>query len=68
MATALPLPERLPIEAEQWEQFPPAAQALIVQLWSMIQAQKKRLEALEARVGQQSHNSDRPPSSAPLWE
>ena len=33
MTTSLPLPERLPLDPALWEQFPPAAQALILQLY-----------------------------------
>jgi transposase len=50
--TALPLPPEI------WAETPPAAQALIV-------AQQERIRDLEARLGQTSANSSRPPSSDP---
>src|SRR5215204_1116091 len=50
--TALPLPP------EMWAATPCAAQALIV-------AQRERIRELEARLGQDSSNSSRPPSSDP---
>ena len=51
--TALPLPPEI------WAATPAAAQALIVAL-------QERVRELEARLGQNSSNSSRPPSSDPL--
>jgi transposase len=53
------------VPADLWDQFPSAAQAVIVHLCEVIQAQQTRLAELEARLGQHSQNSDRPPSSDP---
>src|SRR5205814_9882287 len=50
--TALPLPPEI------WAATPCAAQALIL-------AQRERIRDLEARLGQTSANSSRPPSSDP---
>src|SRR3954454_24340210 len=48
----------LPLPPETWAATPTAAQALIV-------AQRERIRDLEARLGQTSANSSRPPSSDP---
>src|SRR6476469_5427702 len=59
-----------PIPSELWDCIPPAAQAA---LRAVLAGQQRRIEALEARVrelearlGQDSSNSSRPPSSDPL--
>jgi hypothetical protein len=36
MVSSLPLPAGLAVEVEQWEQFSPAAQAVIVQFQGVI--------------------------------
>ena len=48
----------LPLPPEIWAATPCAAQALIL-------AQRERIRDLEARLGQHSGNSSRPPSSDP---
>jgi transposase len=48
----------LPLPPDIWAATPCAAQALIV-------AQRERIRELEARLGQTSANSSRPPSSDP---
>ncbi len=48
------------VPVEVWTTFPPAAQAVIVAL-------EARVRALEARLGQDSANSSRPPSNDPAW-
>jgi transposase len=57
------------IPAELWGQIPPAAQAailLLVQQYDQrLQALQKRVGELEQRLGQNSTNSSRPPSSDP---
>ena len=62
------------VPAEVWATFPATAQALIVALAQQAQEQVRRVAALEARVrdlearlGQDSSNSSRPPSSDPPW-
>jgi transposase len=58
-----------PIPAELWDQIPPAAQAailvLVKQYEQRLQALQKRVDDLEQRLGQNSTNSSRPPSSDP---
>jgi transposase len=49
-----------PIPNELWNQVPPAAQAAIL---AVIQSLERRIAALEARLGQDSSNSSKPPSS-----
>ena len=61
MAAALPLPAGLPLDATSWEQTP----LVMRQLLAVIQQQQARIAALEARVSQNSSNSDRPPSCDP---
>jgi transposase len=56
-----------PLPKELWDQIPPAAQAA---LWMLIESYERRIAALEvevaelkARLGQNSQNSSRPPST-----
>jgi transposase len=65
--TSLPLPAGLPLDAFSWEQTLLVVRQLIVQLLAVIQQQAGRIAALEARLAQNSRNSDRPPSSDPLY-
>ena len=65
MATALPPPAGLAVDAASWEQTPLVVRQWVVQLLAVIQQQHARIAALEARVSQNSRNSDRPPSSDP---
>ena len=51
-----------PIPRELWDKIPPDAQAAIL---ALVQAFERRIAALEARLGQDSSNSSRPPSSDP---
>ena len=51
-----------PIPRELWEEVPPDAQAAIL---ALVRAFERRIAALEARLGQDSSNSSRPPSSDP---
>lgn len=53
-----PLPENLGIPAADWQQTPWSVRLLVLTLL-------KRLEALEARLHQDSSNSSRPPSTDP---
>lgn len=53
----------LPIPPELWAKVPADAQAAIL---AVVQALEGRIAALEARLGQDSSNSSRPPSSDPL--
>ena len=54
-----PLPEGLGISTEEWHQTPLSVRLVVLTLL-------KRLEALEARVQQDSSNSSRPPSADSL--
>ena len=51
------------VPAAVWATFPPAAQAVIVALAQQVAALSARVRDLEARLGQNSSNSSRPPSS-----
>jgi transposase len=62
------LPKDLPISEEDWKQTPLAVRALILQQRESIQQLTKRVEELEARLGQNSQNSSRPPSTDPPYE
>lgn len=52
------LPVSLPIAEADWNNTPPAVQALILALWA-------ELAPLREQVGKNSRNSSRPPSSDP---
>jgi transposase len=67
VATSLPLPAGLALDAASWEQTPLVVRQLVVQLLAVIQQQAARLAALEVRVSQNSSNSDRSPSSDPPY-
>lgn len=52
------LPASLPITETEWNNTPPAVQALVLALWTEV-------SALREQVGRNSQNSSRPPSSDP---
>src|SRR5260370_7536396 len=56
-----------PLPVELWEQIPPALQAAILDLVQgyeqRIQALQRQVVDLQERLGQNSSNSSRPPSS-----
>jgi transposase len=52
-----------PIPQELWDEVPPAAQAAVL---ALVQSLERRIAALEARLGQDSSNSSKPPSSDPI--
>jgi transposase len=68
VAPSIPLPAGLPLDSTSWEQTPPVVRQVVVQLLAVIQQQAGRIAALEARLSQNSSNSDRPPSSDPPIE
>ena len=68
MATSIPLPDGLPLDAATWEQTPLAVRQLVIQQEARLRALEARLAELEARVQPRSRNSDRPPSSDPPYE
>jgi len=57
------LPEGAEITAEDIERTPPGVLKLLMYLLEENQGLKKRIEELEARLNQDSSNSNRPPSS-----
>ncbi|HXH08199.1 MAG TPA: IS66 family transposase [Alphaproteobacteria bacterium] len=81
MASALPLPAGLPLDAADGEQTPPVVRQVVLQLVEISQQQQTtiqhlaariqtleaRLAELEARLQQRSHHSDRPPWSDPPY-
>ncbi|HSF32471.1 MAG TPA: DUF6444 domain-containing protein [Candidatus Tectomicrobia bacterium] len=56
------------MDATSWEQTPLVVRQVVVHLPAVIQQQEERIAALEARLSQNSRNSDRPPSSDPPYE
>lgn len=60
------LPPGLPISSEDWARTPPAVQAVVLTLWEEVQILRARVAALEERLGQNSQNSSRPPSTDPV--
>jgi transposase len=67
VATSIPLPAGLALDAASWNQTPLVVRQLVGQLLTVIQQQAARIAALEARLSQNSRNSDRPPSSDPSY-
>jgi transposase len=57
--------EALPLPPDIWERLPPEAQALIRALQAQVHALQQRVAELDARLGQNSTNSSRPPSADP---
>jgi transposase len=51
------------LDATSWEQTPLGVRQVVIHLLAVIQQQQERIAALEARLSQNSRNSDRPPSS-----
>jgi transposase len=68
VATSIPLPAGLPLDAASWEQTPLVVCQLVVHLLAVIQQQEAQIATLEAHASQHSRNSDRPPSSDPPYE
>jgi transposase len=52
-----------PIPRELWDKIPPDAQAAVA---ALVQSFERRVAALEARLGQDSSNSSKPPSTDPI--
>jgi len=57
------VPNGLPISEADWKQTPLSVRAFILWQQELITKLTKRVEELEARLGQNSKNSNRPPSS-----
>jgi transposase len=68
VAPSIPLPTGLALDAASWEQTPLVVRQAVVHLLDVIHQQAERIAVLEARVSQNSRNSDRPPSSDPSYE
>ena len=60
--------KELPISEEDWKETPPSVRALILQQREFIRQLIQRVEELEAKLGQNSQNSSRPPSSDPPYQ
>ncbi len=57
------LPNGFPISEEDWKETPSAVRLLVLQQHELIIELTKRVGEMEARLGQNSQNSNRPPSS-----
>ena len=57
------LPKGFPINEEDWKQTPPAVRTFLLQQHEFIGQLIKRVEELETKLGQNSKNSNRPPST-----
>jgi transposase len=68
VTASLSLPAGLPLDMASWERTPLVVRHVVVDLLAVIQQQAGRIAALEARLQQRSHTSDRPPSSDPPYE
>jgi transposase len=68
VTATIPLPAGLPLDASSWEQTPLVVRHVGIQLLAVIQQQEGQIAALEARLSQNSRNSDRPPSTDPPYE
>lgn len=62
------LPEGLMITEEDLANTPPAVLKLLLHLIEKVAQQEKRIEELEARLGKDSSNSNKPPSSDPPYQ
>jgi hypothetical protein len=67
VATSLAFPVGLPLDTTSWEQTPLAVRQVVIHLLAVIQQPAVRIAQLEARVSQNSSNSDRPPSFDPAY-
>jgi transposase len=65
VATSIPLPAGLSLDAASWEQTPLTVRQVVIHLLAVIRQQAVRIAELEARMSTNSSNSDRPPSSDP---
>jgi transposase len=68
VATSISRPAELPLDAASWERTPLVVRQVVVHLLAVIRQQEVQIAALEARVSQNSSNSDRPLSSDPPYE
>ena len=68
VATPIPLPAGVALDAASWRRTPRVVRQVIVQLLAVIQQQAAGIAALEARLSQTSRTSDRPPSSDPPYD
>jgi len=66
--SSMELPGGLPITEEDWNKTPPAVQAFILWQQEIIAKLVKRVEELEAKLAENSKNSNRPPSTDPPYQ
>jgi transposase len=62
------VPEGLPISEADWKQTPLSVRVFILWQQELIAKLTKRVEELEAKLGQNSKNSNRPPSTDPPYQ
>jgi len=62
---SLALPPELPISPEDWAHTPSSVQAVVFMLWGEVQGLRAKVAELEERLGKNSQNSSRPPSTDP---
>ena len=55
------MPAGLPLDATSWARTPLVVRQVVSHLLAVIQQQQERIAALDARLSQNSSNSDRPP-------
>ncbi len=61
----LAFPPELPVSSEDWARTPAAVQAVVLMLWGEVQPLRAKVAELEERLGKNSQNSSRPPSTDP---
>ena len=61
----LAFPPELPIPPQDWARTPATVQAVVVMLWGEVQVLRAKVAELEERLGKNSQNSSRPPSTDP---
>jgi transposase len=62
------MPDIPGMSEELWDTIPPAVQAIIVALHTVNLQLREELRDLQARLGQDSSTSHKPPSSDPWWK
>lgn len=65
---SLELSSGLPITEEDWNQTPPSVQAFVLWQQELIVKLVKRVDELEAKFGENTGNSNRPPSTDPPYQ
>ena len=62
------LPQGLGISEEDLAQTPPRVRQLLFELIELTAKQQQRITELEAKLGQNSSNSNKPPSTDPPYQ